>query len=171
MSKNKSELTQLNDSVQELIRRKDKFDTCQQQTNKSVEEIIRSLEHCYENSKQAMEVSNQNSKQINNLTSALDKETLENATLTSKIDTLEERLIKMEAQSRRDSLLIDGINETYPEDCEDLIKNIFRSKLNMTDVDSIQIVRAHRLGAKHTNMRKPRTLIVKFQLYKDRMKV
>ncbi len=43
-SKNKSEQTLLNDSVQELIRRMDKFDTCQQQTNKSVEEIIRSLD-------------------------------------------------------------------------------------------------------------------------------
>ncbi len=116
MSKNKSKLTQLNDSAQEHIRRMDKCDTCQQQTNKSVEEIIRTLEHCYENSKHAMEVSNQNSKQINNLTSALDKEKLENAKLTSKIDTLEERLIKMEAQSSRDNLLIDGINETDPED-------------------------------------------------------
>ncbi len=115
--------------------------------------------------------SNQNSKQINNLTSAFDKEKHENAKLTAKIYTLEERLIKMEAQSMRDNLLINGINETDIEDCEDLIKNIFRSKLNMNDVVSIQIVCEHRLGSKRTNMCKPRTIIVKFQLYKDPIRV
>ncbi len=92
MSKNKSELTQVNDSIQELIRRMDKSDTCQQQTNKSVEEIIQSLENCYENSKQAMEVINQNDKHINKPSSALDKEKLENTKLASNIDKLEEKL-------------------------------------------------------------------------------
>ncbi len=95
----------------------------------------------------------------------MDKEKLENTKLTSKIDNLEEKLIKMEAQSRRDNLHIDGTNETDPE------KNIFRSKLNMTDVDSIQIVHAHRLGSKHNNMGKPHTIFVKFQWYKGHMRV
>jgi ribA/ribD-fused uncharacterized protein len=84
---------------------------------------------------------------------------------------LEERVIKMESQSRRDNLLIDGIQQISPENCVDIVRGIFTNRLKLENAESFQIVRCHRLGAKRKDSKKPRTIIIKFQWYGDLMNV
>ncbi len=103
--------------------------------------------------------------------SALDHERLENSILGSKMGKLEERLSKIESQSRHENLLFDGVYEMDPEVCEALVRNILRINLKLNNVDSIQIVRCHRLGPKRRNAQRSCTIITKFQWFGDRMKV
>jgi len=94
-----------------------------------------------------------------------------NARLNVKVSKLEEKVVKMESQSRRDNLLIDGISESDPEDCTEKVKHIFINTLKLDDVENMKLVRCHRLGPKRRGATKPRTVIIKFHWYGDKMRV
>lgn len=80
---------------------------------------------------------------------------------------LEERVIQLDSYSRRENILIDGLEETESEDCEAEIQTMFANKL---DLNSIAIQRCHRLGKKKRGD-KPRRIIVRLVLYKDKERI
>lgn len=93
-----------------------------------------------------------------------------NEKLSNEKRLLLERLIQVEGQSRRNNLLIDGIAETQGETWEKTEENLrqfIKDKLQIPH--DIAIERAHRIGKKDND--KPRTIIVRFSLYKQREEV
>jgi ribA/ribD-fused uncharacterized protein len=131
-----------------------------------------SVEHSMEASKQATQLAQDNKGRIEAMQTELNQEKLVNAKLSIKLDMACERIVKMEAQSRRDNLLFDGIEECDPnEDSTSTLRNILKQKLNITNAFEIPIVRCHRLGPKREETTRPRTIIVKFQWYADRMAI
>ena len=92
-----------------------------------------------------------------------------------KIKSIQDRLIYMESQSRRENLLIDGIPEVAgQENCLKTVYEIFEKSLKIDNAKDIKIVRCHRMGPprqqRGANTR-PRPIIVKFHWFGDREKV
>ena len=80
---------------------------------------------------------------------------------------MEDKLTDLECRSMRDNLIFYGIPETAAEDCENKVKELCKEKLGILNADTFVFDRAHRLGSEQ-NTRKPRPVVVKFHLYKER---
>ena len=70
-----------------------------------------------------------------------------------------------EQYSRRNCLLIHGLNEIKTENTDEMVLDVINDKLNM-EMPQVSIDRSHRLGK--GKGQKPRAIIVKFTRYKDR---
>ena len=105
-------------------------------------------------------------------------ESVENALydLEAKVKACEKQIDSIEDQSRRNNIKFFGIEQTKEwetwEDSENLIRELMKSKLKLSNADDIRITRAHRL-AKGSKQKKddPRPLIVKFDFFSDRQAV
>ncbi len=87
-------------------------------------------------------------------------------TLKQSHSKMEDRVIRMESQSRRNNLLIDGIAEIENEsakDCLDSVYNILQNKLQIANAKNIKIVRCHKLPT-----HKPPNTLVKLHWFGDR---
>ena len=96
----------------------------------------------------------------------------ENLHMREEMDSIKEKIIKQEAQSRRENLLFDGIQESSTEswsECEAKVRAILVNDLKMESADQIRFERVHRIGPK--SITRPRTVIAKFSFYKDREEV
>lgn len=79
----------------------------------------------------------------------------------------------IEGQSRRNNIIIDGINESASEkwsDSEDKVKKLLSEKLQI-DHRKIELERAHKTGKPSPSSTRPRPIVVKFLRYKDKMEV
>ena len=88
-------------------------------------------------------------------------------TLKSDNLQLQERLEKLELYSRRDNLIITGLQETEDENPTEVLAEFFSTLVE----DTIPIVRCHRLGSKSNSGASPRPMIVRFTSYTDRMTI
>ena len=162
---------ELTSTVERLVDRVDTLTASQNVNTGSLEEIKKSLEFCHTTSQKALDECQENSKQLKALQQAHNNERLERAKLLALCGKLQDQITKIESQSRRDNLLIDGLAESEGENCEALVRDLMQSKLKIDNVDGIQLVRCHRLGVRRRGSSRPRTMIVKFQWYGDRMRV
>jgi hypothetical protein len=65
-----------------------------------------------------------------------------------------------------DNLLFHNIEESDKEDCTDIIFKLLEEKLEMPDARrEIKIDRAHRVGRKRDDRRKPRAIVAKFNFF------
>ena len=81
------------------------------------------------------------------------------------------KLIELGDRSRRNSLRIDGIEETPNEtweDCEIKIQELIKNKLKINE--HIEIDRCHRLSKKK-NQNRPRTIICRITKFKEKQKI
>ena len=87
----------------------------------------------------------------------------ENAAVRIRMKQLEERMIRAEAYSRRDNLIINGIPEMPNEDLVQKVKDIMRidMKCDHRKINDMKFTRVHRLK----NRKKT---IVKFHYYQDK---
>ena len=90
--------------------------------------------------------------------------------LSGKVDDLNARLDRQEQYSRRNCLLIHGIEENQNENTDALALEIINKKLEL-DMDEKDVDRTHRIGDKNKKKNKPRPIIIKFVRYNDRKKV
>ena len=87
---------------------------------------------------------------------------------------LKQKLNHLENYSRRDNLVIRGIAETKDEVCETIVKIFCKDKMKLDSVfiDSIKIVRCHRLGERqHSKPKWIHQIIVRFYNFGDRQQV
>jgi ribA/ribD-fused uncharacterized protein len=159
------------DSLNKLTIKVDTLSTKVAKCDQTGEEIKHSIDDCLKSCKDSLLTSNQNKAEINKLKTELNLQNNENSQLKTKLLKLEDRIIRIESQSRRNILLIDGIKESDNEDCTEQVKTLFKITMKLTNVDNMQIVRCHRLGEKRQGALKPRTVIIKFQWFGDRMQV
>jgi ribA/ribD-fused uncharacterized protein len=85
-----------------------------------------------------------------------------------KYKKLQARCINIEAQSRRDNLIFDGLPERANENCAKTVRNVMKTNMKMKDADKMRFVRCHRLGRFSAQAKKPRPIIVRFDWYGDR---
>ena len=86
----------------------------------------------------------------------------------------QDHVIRMESQSRRDNLILDGIPEKLDEsndDCRNIVYSILENEMAIPNAKSIKIVRCHRLGPKRQNVSRPRSMIFKLHLFGDRERI
>ena len=84
-------------------------------------------------------------------------------------EKLKEKIRVLEDRNRRNNLWIDGIKETENEtwtECERKIKDVLKHRLRINE--NIEIERAHRMGRKDIERRRPRTIIFKLLNWKDK---
>ena len=99
------------------------------------------------------------------------KLTVQNKGLKEENIQLNRRSDNQDSYSRRDNLVIRGIDENdtdIEESCKVVAKNFFTQQLNISadEVEHITIVRCHRLGKKLQHNKRP--IIVRFHNYADR---
>ena len=82
-------------------------------------------------------------------------------------------LTDLEDHSRRNNLRIDGVKEHKREaweDCSNKVYDLIGTKLQL-DTGDMVIERAHRTGKKDASKDKPRTIIVQFNSYRDKIRI
>lgn len=86
-----------------------------------------------------------------------------------RMGMVEDKVVDLEARSRRNNIIIHGVQEQRDEQCMwmayDIIQNEFRVS------DDIVIERAHRIGKKKAWSTRARPLIIRFLDYNHKMKV
>ena len=89
------------------------------------------------------------------------------ATFRSQVGDLTERQIKSETYSRRENLIIYGMEQEKNENFLDKIKSFMTTNLKIPEekVNNINIQRCHRLKVNMT----PQPMICRFVLFSDRM--
>ena len=96
---------------------------------------------------------------------------IENVALRDEISKLSDKLDKVEGHSRRNNLIILGIegqsNESW-SDTEERVRIFMKDDLNLPSHNEIEIERAHRFGSRKS---KNCPIIVKFNKFKDRENV
>ncbi len=84
---------------------------------------------------------------------------------------LKEHILKMECQSPRYNLVLDGITETMNEsatDCKQKVYRILAEKLEFDNSENIEIVRCHRIGPVVPGRSRSHSVIFKLAHYADR---
>ena len=110
-----------------------------------------------------------NSQRITELECSMQAVTKQHDNLVAAMETLKDKMVKMEAYSRRDNLVFDGIPESENEDCTAKVMSVIKDKMKVTDTESIKVTRCHRLGPKSPGPRaRPRSIIIKFHYYPDK---
>ena len=92
---------------------------------------------------------------------------IEVSSLKVEVKNLEKKTNDQEQYSRRNCLLIHGLNETKTENMDKMVLDVINDKLNM-EMSQVSIDRSHRLGKRKGACQKSRAIIVKFTRYKDR---
>ena len=90
--------------------------------------------------------------------------------LTDKVSNLFVQVDEQEQYSRRNCLLIHGVEENQNEDTDILSINIINEHLGL-DIQPSDIDRTHRIGNKNITRKKGRAIIIKFIRYNTRKKV
>ena len=90
--------------------------------------------------------------------------------MEKKIENLEKKVDRQEQYSRRNCILIHGIEEKNDENTDNVVVEMINDNLgvNITEND---LDRSHRLGKKDSNRSKPRPIIVKLARYNTRSKI
>jgi ribA/ribD-fused uncharacterized protein len=103
------------------------------------------------------------------LTMQIDSFKTREAALLKQNGELLERQIAIEAYSRRDNLLVYGIEQGTREDCMAKVLKFMKDHLQLqsVDIENMKIQRCHRLNAKIS----PQPVIIRFLYFPDRMKV
>lgn len=91
------------------------------------------------------------------------------STMSSRIETLEKSFDSQEQYSRRNCLLVHGIEEKEGESTDKIIIDTVADKMNLA-ITSEDLDRSHRIGKKKEG-KKSRPIIVKFSRYNVRQKV
>ena len=128
--------------------------------------LNKSIDHMKINDNVSIEVG----KHIKILQEKIKKQDQEISDLKEKNLDLENRLTDLEQYSRKNTLKIEGIEETNDENTFDTVLNICE-KLNVDPpIELKDIDNCHRVGRSPTNGR-PRAIIVKFSSYRARKRV
>ena len=91
-------------------------------------------------------------------------------TLKTENINLKQNVNQLDNYSRRNNLVIGGIEEKDNEQCEKLVRPFFKDKLKLdsNSVNHMRIVGCHRLGKQFGHRGRPRSIIVRFLDYNDR---
>ena len=130
---------------------------------KDVEKSTDFVSKQFEDSKTKLKSADDSIKQLNNKCKDFETKMKD---LETKNKNLEAKADDLEARGLRENLLFHGINENVGENCETLVKDFIRGKLEI--LQEVTIDRAHRLGKPKGRVR---PIVVKFHYYTEREQV
>ena len=110
---------------------------------------------------------------IEKMQSNIAKNATDIAMLQDENVQLKQKLERYESYSRRDNLVVCGLEETEDEDVESVTQQFFQQLLK-EDYQPIPVVRSHRLGSRSNagnGKQTGRPFIIRFQSYSDRTKI
>lgn len=87
-----------------------------------------------------------------------------------KYTDLEKRANYMEDSSRRNNLRIDGIPEVQSETWEQTALKVTTLLQDKLEMPNVELERAHRVGMRDAQERRPRTIVARFSRFSDRDK-
>ena len=113
----------------------------------SDEQILGALNSAKDTADAALAIATENKRAIHE---AIDKIEYFSQLVEEENLKLKQKLNHLENYSRRDNFVIRGVAETKDEVCEDVVKKFCKDQLKLDSVflDSIKVVRCHRLGEK-----------------------
>ena len=91
--------------------------------------------------------------------------------LTGEIETLRDEKLYMEVYQRRENLRFYGIRETSgttEENTKEVLVGFMQNELNISEADTFEFQRIHRIGRLNPSQNKPRPIIARFLRYSDR---
>ena len=91
----------------------------------NITKVQQSVDECNANTALALEKIKKLEARVEYLENNLATLKSENVTLSSHMKLQQEKCLKLEAQSRRENLVLDGIAESTPDDCLSKVKHIF----------------------------------------------
>lgn len=138
-------------------------------TNKRVDNLVKEFTE-YKQSLDYTQTQVDNQKKINDDITAMCKDARKDInTVCESALSLDGKVDYLEAQSKRNNLIIDGIPESKREswqDTENKVRQVLSEKLGM-NMDAVEVERAHRMG-ETTDGGRHRSIIVKFFRWKDK---
>ena len=142
--------------------------TCLGKVQDSLDELKEQVATCNEN----IDTCNRNITNCNSVVeNALPRiEALEKdmRNVKKEIEFVKEKNVRLESYLKRDNLLFGGLSESEPEICEDKVKFLIRTSLNLP-CDDIKFIRVYRVGKKQPG--KTRPILASFHFFGDRLKV
>lgn len=96
------------------------------------------------------------------------------AHLEKRCRDTEKRLQYQEDYSRRQNLIVEGIDEIKDENNDTVRQHIytmFHNQFNVSNPNDIKLERCHRIGKKYPHQRKPRPIILRFNWFGDRERI
>ena len=157
-----------------ILSRLDAIATDFQETKDSIKHIEKWIENREEAEAEATLEKNQVKSKLCELETTVNELKIQIHMLMNEQKVMREQNLKAETQSRRDNLVIYGIQETPAETdnmCLQKVYEILEEKMEISDAKSIKIVRCHRLGRKIPNSRQPRPIIFKLHWFGDRQNI
>ncbi len=91
--------------------------------------------------------------------------------LKDKMKELNKMIINLEAYSRRENLIFEGIPETKDESCLDKVFDIMINVFKVPEAAHFRVDRCHRLHGNVFKPDDPRPIIVRFNYHPDRLKI
>lgn len=91
-----------------------------------------------------------------------------------KIEALRNEKLYMEVYQRRENLRFYGIAESFhlpEENVKEVLIGFIQKELNISEADSFEYQRVHRIGKRDPSQEKPRPIIARFLRYSDRERV
>ena len=91
--------------------------------------------------------------------------------LQGEIETLRDEKLYMEVYQRRENLRFYGIREasgTTEENVKEVLVGFMQNELDISEADTIEFQRIHRIGRFNPSQDKPRPIIARFLRYSDR---
>ena len=142
----------------------------------AVAKMVQDVQHSCQDSQEDIKSFQEN---ISGFKSNIQDITKETADLQSQLNqaqqkykALNEHVLRLESQSRRDNLKIAGIPESPGEeswsDCKEKVYSILETQMEIPHARDIRITRCHRLGPKRRDAKKPRSIIFKLHWFGDR---
>ena len=140
--------------------------------------ILAEVESATTIAKEALTIANEAKQEVLSINRKCTDLEKENFMLKVKNNGLEQDYVRLQKQqnsqesySKRDNLLIHGINEEEHDDdasCTTLVRNFFVQHLGMSEDDAGKVVfiRCHRIGRRSPHGKRP--IIVRFQYFADR---
>jgi len=137
-----------------------------------ISENIESIESRFSNLDKRVDAIEERQQRIEAATTDLEEQERDRCTETNQcgedIFDLRKKIDYLEAYSRRENLIFTGIPLVDHENTEEVVRQVLKEKLQMSNVDSIEFQRIHRLG-KSRNSTKP--IIARFLRYQDTVEV
>lgn len=91
--------------------------------------------------------------------------------LQGEIETLRDEKLYMEVYQRRENLRFHGIREasgTTEENVKGVLVGFMQNELDISEADTIEFQRIHRIGRRKPSQDKPRPIMARFLRYSDR---
>lgn len=139
--------------------------------NRNMIEIAKTAEFAHSSTLQVVETVTELNNNVATISTSLTNLVAENNYLKAHVENLEERLLRIECQQRRENLVFVGITDSEnesSENCLQKVKNVL-SHIPEINPDEVRISRCHRLGKYNKDYN--RDVICHFNWFGDRQQI